>query len=116
MNDDYTEDEKQRIIAMIDEAEPENPFADLGLPDPFWRVREYVKALVRKGLFAQAEQALDDHTKKWIMVAERREKDMAEAEHAGPIDPKTWLALTINAIQEVDRQLHGGTDVEDYNP
>ena len=51
------------------------------------------------------------------MVRDIREKNMAEAEHAGPIDAKTWLALTINAIQEADRVFHGSTNViEEYTP
>ena len=114
--DEFNAEERERIIAILDESEKYNPFESMGLPNPFHQFNDHVKEMLRVGSFAEAEQALDDHIKKWMMVTERRDKDMAEATRAGPIDPKTWLALTINAIQEVDRQLHGGTNVEDYNP
>ncbi len=114
--DDYTEEEKQKIIDILEESEQFNPFDSLGLPNPFWRFYEVVKDLVRAGKFAEAEQALDDRIKKWQMVVERRKLDMVEAALVGEIDAKTWLALTISAIQAVDRQLYGFTDVEDYCP
>ncbi len=114
--DEFSIEERQKIIDMLDEHRSENPFKDLGLPNPFDHFNDHVKEMIRVGSFAEAEQALDDHIKKWHMVIERRDKDRAEAELVGPIDAKTWLALTTNAIQEVDRQLHGYTNVEDYVP
>jgi hypothetical protein len=113
---EFTIEERQKIIDCLDEHNKDNPFEDLGLPNPYQHFSDHVKEMIRVGSFAEAEQALEEHIRKWKMVIERRDLDMVEAEKAGPIDPKTWLALTINAIREVDKIIHGGTNVEVYNP